>query len=101
MSTCRQEDAEAPAGRRFKAVRFAREDDLLLGETVLARGEGCARNFAPSGLAELRKTGVALEVGVDLGQVNAPGKRQCLAVNFPAADDKGLCRSSACGDGCL
>ncbi len=29
---------KAPAGRRFKAVRFAREDDLLLGETVLALG---------------------------------------------------------------
>lgn len=28
----------APAGRRFKAVKLAREDDLLLGETVIALG---------------------------------------------------------------
>ncbi len=28
----------APSGTRFKAVRFAQEDDLLLGETVLALG---------------------------------------------------------------
>lgn len=27
-----------PAGRRFRSVRFAREDDLLLGETVIALG---------------------------------------------------------------
>jgi S1-C subfamily serine protease len=29
---------KAPPGRRFKAVKFAREDDLLLGETVMALG---------------------------------------------------------------
>jgi S1-C subfamily serine protease len=28
----------APAGEKFKAIQFAREDDLLLGETVLALG---------------------------------------------------------------
>jgi serine protease Do len=28
----------APEGRRFRAVRFAKEDDLLLGETVIALG---------------------------------------------------------------
>ncbi len=29
---------KAPPGRRFKTVKFAREDDLLLGETVVALG---------------------------------------------------------------
>ncbi len=29
---------KAPAGERFTAVRFAKDDDLLLGETVLALG---------------------------------------------------------------
>ena len=29
---------QAPAGRRFKAVKLAKEDDLLLGETVIALG---------------------------------------------------------------
>lgn len=29
---------KAPAGRRFKAVKLAKEDDLLLGETVIALG---------------------------------------------------------------
>ncbi|MFM8357854.1 MAG: trypsin-like peptidase domain-containing protein, partial [Verrucomicrobiota bacterium] len=29
---------KAPAGRRFRAVKLARDDDLLLGETVLALG---------------------------------------------------------------
>ncbi|HTI68684.1 MAG TPA: trypsin-like peptidase domain-containing protein [Candidatus Limnocylindria bacterium] len=29
---------KAPSGRRFKAIHFAKDDDLLLGETVIALG---------------------------------------------------------------
>ena len=50
----------APPGEKFKAIQFAREDDLLLGETVLALGNpfGLGGSVTP-GHSELQEPGAA------------------------------------------
>ena len=50
----------APPGEKFKAIQFAREDDLLLGETVLALGNPFGLGGSVTrGILELEEPGAA------------------------------------------
>ena len=75
--------------------------DAFIADEIIAKGGVClctmyfTTAFAPLHLGEFREDGIALEFGMDFGELQPVRKRQRLAVQLGAADDEYFLRALA------
>src|SRR3546814_2645916 len=77
---------------RRRPPRSTRTDTLFPYTPLFRSDRRLAPDLVPLRRIELGETGVALRVGVHLGQIDAAGQRQRLLVDLPTADHHDLRR---------